>query len=409
MVLDDASLDGSQSLGGINSVATPPNPALIHSLPLHLRPELLVKPDPFTLYGAFWGKTLWHFRIARSLTFQVEESWVESGRLPTQDEFDAFTAAESRETYTSRLAYPITYFLGSSYLYLGARRSPYYPKKPTPAKLLSGLYQYRLADQAGFRSMIVQKCFSTLFIFATSAIITGFAAQVRYQSDMQDPRLSGYNTAKEHATPEEVQSRKRALANDRRRRMKTRDLGLTLPFLQDLGYSLPGQGEQDRSKDDSASSAAVSSESETADGTSQNDHDVYVPQPSYGSGQDPGNWSSQSNSKQDFFGSIDDDDASPTAPEHRNTSMTGASTGSVWDRIRQQNSAQGSRPAPPRQWGQAQAQSETMPTNDTLPIDQDRYDYDRRREKDQAQADFDKMMDAERNASSEGPSRSRNW
>ncbi|KAJ5397919.1 hypothetical protein N7509_006032 [Penicillium cosmopolitanum] len=415
MVLDDTFREESGNPRGITSTANPQlseNPALIHSNPVRVRPELLVRPDPITLYLGFWGTTIWKLSLAGELAHDVERFWVASGRIPTQDEFDVFTAAGSRAIYTKDLAFPMTYFLGSSYLFLGARKSPYYPKKPTLANFFTGLNGFRLNDPAGFRTMLGQKCFMMLFILTTSSLTTRFAAAFRYAQDLQDPRLSGYNSAMENSTPEDIQTRKRALSNDRHRRMKTLDYGFAGRILEDLGYTrygITGQGEKGQSRDDSASSATVSFEDETAYGTNPNGQDASVPQSSYGSAQNSGNGSSQSDSKLDFFGSNDEDDASPTAPEYRNTSMTGTSTGSAWDRIRRQNSAQGSRPAAPRQWGQAQAQSDTGSTNDSLPIDQDRYDYDRRREKDQAQAEFDKMMDAERNASSEGPSRGRNW
>jgi hypothetical protein len=207
---------------------------------------------------------------------------------------------------------------------------------------------------------------------------------------MQDPRMQAYAEPFVKATPEDIQRRRVALANDHRRLHQNRDPGFTGQILQQMGFNVRAAQveEQGQSQYDGASSSAASSESELVYGTSQNGQDVSAPQPSYGSLQNSGNGSSQ---------------------PYRNTSMTGVSTGSAWDRIRQQNSTQGSRPVAPRQWGQSQAQSGTESTNDSLPIDQDRYDYDRRREKDAAQADFNKMMDAERNASSEGPSRGRNW
>ncbi|CAI7641525.1 unnamed protein product [Penicillium pancosmium] len=409
MVLDDASFEESGNPGGITSTANPQlskNPALLHSNPVRVRPELLVKPDPITLYLGFWGTTIWKLSLAGELANDVEGWWVTSGRIPTQDEFDVFTAAGSRALYTKHLAYPMGYFLSSSYLFMGARKSPYYPKKPTLANFFTGLNGFRLNDPAGFRTMLGQKCFMMLFILFTSGISTRFAAAFRYAQDLQDPRLSGYKSAMENSTSEDIQTRKLALGNDRQRRMKTLDYGFAGRILEDLGYtrySITGQGKKGQSRHDSASSATDSSEGEISYDTSQNGQDASVPQSSYGSVQNSGYGSSQADSKLDFFGSSDEDDASPTAPEYRNTSMTGMSTGSAWDRIRRQNSAQGSRPAAPRQWGQAQAQSDTGSTNDSLPIDQDR------REKDQAQADFDKMMDAERNASSEGPSRGRNW
>ncbi|CAI7619226.1 unnamed protein product [Penicillium manginii] len=403
MVLEDAFPEGTGDLRGLTTNPDPQfteNPALLHNLQLRLRPELIVKPDPLTMYLGFWGTTMWKINVAAALVNDVESWWTRSGRFPTQDEFDVFTAGTSRGLYNKELAFPIAYFANSSYLFWAARRSPYYPKKPTPTSLLAGLKRFRIADPPGFREMLVQKSFMMLFILFSSGLVTRTFGAFRYASDMQDP-----------PTPEDIQRRRVALANDHRRLHQNRDPGFTGQILQQMGFNVRAAQveEQGQSQYDGASSSAASSESELVYGTSQNGQDVSAPQPSYGSLQNSGNGSSQPDSKLDFFGSSDEDDASPTAPEYRNTSMTGVSTGSAWDRIRQQNSTQGSRPVAPRQWGQSQAQSGTESTNDSLPIDQDRYDYDRRREKDAAQADFNKMMDAERNASSEGPSRGRNW
>lgn len=214
------------------------------------------------------------------------------------------------------------------------------------------------------------------------------------------------------------------MANERHRLMKTGGKSLFHQILQDLEQPSGYQGERDQYGYDSAPLATVSSESDMAYGTSQNGYGTTASQPSstsdprdqqiygqLGSAQSSATRSSQSDPTSDFFGSTsdDDDDASPTAPEYRNTNMAGMSTGSAWDRIRQQNSAQSSRSPPrqaPMQWGQSQEQS-PRPTDDLPSNEQERYSYDRRREKDQAQAEFDNMMEAERNASSEAhPSRS---
>ena len=105
---------------------------------------------------------------------------------------------------------------------------------------------------------------------------------------------------------------------------------------------------------------------------------------------------------------MDEDDASPTAAEYRNTNIGGSqTTGSAWDRIRRQNAA-------PRQPRQQPGMSEPSPnpyasSAEFGQSDQEKYDSTQKTERDRAQAEFDRMIEAERNAGSEGSPRNRGW
>lgn len=420
MVLDGALPQESMNPGSNTPAAIPQG-----SLPVRLRPELVVKPDAFTLYFGFFGSKLWKENVADSIVDRVGQIYVVAGRAPTQDEMDVMTTLSSRAVYTRRLSLPIFYGIGSSWLFYKARQSPKFPKNPTPANLLAKLHEMRLTDKGAFNSMLARSCFQMLFLLSGVHILTSFAATWgETAGTLGDPRMKTFIDDIRGANQDDMRRRKLAIANEGYKRGKDGRRNIALQVIRDLGGY--GYEESAQSEYDSASPAAALPDNDIVYNTDREDgqYPSTTSSPSmsgprgqqqaygqYGSTQIAGDQSSQSDLTSDFFGS-NDDDASPTAPEYKNTNIAGVSTGSAWDRIRQQNSAQGSRSPSrqaPMQWGQAQAQSKPESSNDFPSGDGDRYDFDRRREKEQAQADFDKMMDAERNASSEGPPRTRTW
>lgn len=95
----------------------------------------------------------------------------------------------------------------------------------------------------------------------------------------------------------------------------------------------------------------------------------------------------------DFF-----DDASPIAPDHQ-TENPPQTYGSAWDRIRQQNMAGG--------WNQPQPRSRPQPVSETQRFDD--YGSSKEREREQAKAEFEKMLDAERNMSNDSSGRGGVW
>lgn len=431
MALDDASPQGSGNPSAYAS--TDPsqgsyNPTMPKPFPVQIRPELIVKPDALTLYFGFFGARNWKRNVADVLTRRAGDTWVLTGRSPTQDELDAMTTLSSRSLYHKRAGLPISYFVGTGWLYYQARRSPMFPKNPTPANLLAALHKFRIEDRAGFMAVLGRTAFRMLFLTSSIMMVSNFTALWgEARNSLSDPRMQSFIDAVHNAKPEDVNRRKLAIANERYRRTKANEKNIISQIEGNQGLSGSyDQGEQAQYGYDNASPAAVSSESDMAYGTSQVGQSAPAQQSysapasreqqaygQYGPAQGTGNRPSQADSGSDFFFGSSDDDASPTAPEYRNTNMDGRPAGSAWERIRQQRSSQGSRPSAPgqasMQWGQAQAQSRPEAANDSLPSDQDKYDYDRRREKDQAQADFNKMIEAERNASSDGPPRNRNW
>lgn len=95
----------------------------------------------------------------------------------------------------------------------------------------------------------------------------------------------------------------------------------------------------------------------------------------------------------DFF-----DDASPVAPDYQ-TESPPQTYGSAWERIRQQNMAGG--------LNQPQPRLRPQPVSETQRFDD--YGSSKEREREQAKAEFEKMLDAERNMSNDSSGRDGVW
>ncbi|KAF3385307.1 hypothetical protein F1880_002781 [Penicillium rolfsii] len=400
-----------------------PNPAMAGNFHLQVRPELVVRPDLFTLTFGFFGRRNWQRNVAYTMMERVENSWLLTGRPLTQDELDAFTTYSTRTLYYRRMGVPLSSFLGTAYLYYKTRQGMGLPSNASPASVYAALRKQARVDKAGFRSMVAASAFKMLFITTTGAILSGFTALYSETTNViADPRLRGFVEDMRGQKPEEVRQRKLKASTERIRRMRGGEKDIEGYIVEELQH--PGSHSEQNDQDSYAyeNSAATASTSDMTYGAIQNDQQTgsaaqqrsaaEAPRRSWGNaGQAPSQQgtSGQSSGDSDFFFGGKDDDASPTAPEYRYTNPDGSPT-SAWDRLRQQ-SGQSSRIPPPQQprsqWGQEQ-DSPNSPSY-TPAGDRDPYDSSRNREKQQAQADFDRMMDMERNASTSGSPQSRGW
>lgn len=429
MALDDASPQAgtySDNHGRANPQAEQslgPNPAMAGNFHLQVRPELVVRPDLFTMTFGFFGRRNWQRNVAYTMMERVENSWLLTGRPLTQDELDAFTTYSTRTLYYRRMGVPMSSFLGTAYLYYRVRKDVGLPSNASPASVFAALRNQARVDKAGFRSMVAASAFKMLFITTTGAILSGFAALYSETTNViVDPRLRGFVEDMRGQKPEEVRQRKVKAASERIRRMRGGEKDIEGYIVEELQH--PGSHPEQNDQDSYAyeNSATTPSGSDMTYSTSQNDQQTgsagqqrpvaEAPRRSWGyGGQAPSQQgtSGGSSGDSDFFFGGKDDDASPTAPEYRYTNPDGSPT-SAWDRLRQQR-GQSSRAPPPQQprpqWGQEQ-DSPNSPIY-TPAGDRDLYDSSRNREKDQAQADFDRMMDAERNASTSGTPQNRGW
>ncbi|KAI0453776.1 hypothetical protein F5B21DRAFT_273746 [Xylaria acuta] len=135
----------------------------------------------------------------------------------------------------------------------------------------------------------------------------------------------------------------------------------------------------------------------------------------------PGLGSRREDDDSDLF---DDDDASPVAPSARSREVPSSSSGSSWDRIRQQarsgspNWEKGDSSGQEQGWAQLRQDKTRNPSDSNPKTDSYSYSNDdeerekRNYEKEQAQKEFDALLEAERRgdgSSSSSGSSSRGW
>lgn len=413
MSSDDASPQAGQKYSNSDdsSRALPGhNPAIAKYNKLHFRKESIVKPDLFTLYFGFFGTAAWTRRAASTVTERVENHYVLTARPPTQDEFDAIVEHGTRCLYQRRVGLPVSSFLGTALLYHQARKSPMFPRNPTPGALLS-IVRHMWTDP-GLRGNIGSAAFKMLFIVTLGHMASSaYAVSKDAMNMLTDPRLKGFVEDMRKAKPEDVRKRKIQAANERVRSIRSGEQSLGTQMIGSRGGYAGGNGYQQEQPSYDAP-AQANSYSEYVD---SNDS-VGKPQSvSYESPTQDSNggavWargrSTQPEQKSalDF---IDEDDASPTAAEYRNTNIDGSPAGSAWDRIRRQNA--GARPQPRQQPGMSQPPVNPYSLSAEFgQSDQEKYDSTQKTERDQAQAEFDRMIEAERNVGNEGSSRNRGW
>ncbi|KAJ5629433.1 hypothetical protein N7528_003090 [Penicillium herquei] len=404
MVLDDASPQGGSYEGQNASTNNPSRPpgskdARLPDLTgLRIKPELLTYPDLFTLCFGFWGKTMWLQSVASRITDRVHGTWVLTGRRPTQVEVDALSETCSKSAYYGRMGVPLFSSLGVLWVYRGAVKEAPNLTLMERFRNLSLLLKHQ---KSVFWGVMSRMAFKMLFMGTLGGMFSTIAASyIDMSTILGDPRLQQWREDSKAQKDEDIRNRKIALA-----KTGVHQLNHTTRLL--LGAMNNANGAAMGSYDDTPAQqqqytydSPNETQGQSTDDSSQSAYQSS--RPVYGSSRAP--QSSQSESESDFFltGGSQDDDASPTAPEYRNTKIDGTPI-SAWDRIRAQSGAQKPARQSPMGWDQGQSEStDSAPTGA-----QDRYDYDRRREKDLAQSEFDRMMDNERKGA-DGESR-RGW
>ncbi|KAJ5812771.1 hypothetical protein N7447_009794 [Penicillium robsamsonii] len=407
MSSDDASPQANQAYNNNSSSPSIRNPALAKYNHVKLRPEAIVRPDLFTLYFGFFGTGVWKQKVAKTVTERVENHYVLTERPPTQDEFDAMVEHGTRCLYHARTGLPVSSFLGTALLYSQARKSPLFPRNPTPAALFNTVRN--MAADATLRGNIGSAAFKMLFIITLGSMASSaYAVSQDAMHMLTDPRMKQFVEDVRKAKPEDVRKRKIEAAHERIRSKRSgeQDIG-TQVIGTPAGYAGSNEYEQEQTSYDSQAQPNSYSEYVSSNDTKGSSQSAsYESSPSglnagaiwaRGRGTQP-----ESKSALDF---MDEDDASPTAVEYRNTNIDGSSNGSAWDRIRRQNN--GARLQSRQQ--PAVSQSTVNPYSTEFgQSDQERYDSGQKTERDQAQAEFDRMIEAERNAGGEG-SRNRGW
>lgn len=385
------------------------NPALARYNSLQLRQEAVVRPDLFTMYFGFLGTANWRRKVSFSITDRVENHYVLTARSPTQSELDAIVEHGTRSLYHNRIGMPIGSIIGGAWTYYRLRTSTNFPRKnPTPQAIIEAM---RLSSSGlTLKSFAASTAWRLLFTTCFFGTLTNIYAVYNDAKNMlTDPRLKSFVEEMRSQKPEDVRKRKLQAASERIHSMRTGEPTIGVQLKQAIdspdGYA-NGSYEQDPNE---YSTPANSYSEYESSGTSQSSSNSPSSQSTTPASSGP-TWArgrgnqqvSEQSSGADFF---DDDDASPTAAEYRNTNIDGSLRGSAWDRIRRQNTAAGSQ-------SQQSAPSQSSPnpySYESNLSEQDRYRSESKSEKDKAQAEFDRMIDAERNTGSERSSRSRSW
>lgn len=423
MVLDDASPqagaypDTPGRAGPQEKESLGPNPAMASNFKLQVKSDFVVRPDYFTLVFGFLGRRNWERTVAYTMMERVENSWLLTGRALTQDELDAFTAYSTQTLYYRRMGVPIASFFGTAWIYNTTRKNLSLPSNASPTTVYTALRNFAKADKAGFRSTLASAAFKMLFITTTGAILSGFAALwTETRSVVTDPRLRGFVEDMRGQKPEEVRNRKVKAASERVRRMRGGEKDIEPYIIEELrhpGSHVERNDTDSYAYDNSPTSSSVDdgmvyATSDESSSASQQQSMTATPRRTWGSSTQAGpartGSAGEPSGGTDYFLSGNDDDASPTAPEYRNTNPGSSTSGSAWDRLRRQTGSQPSR-APPTQesapqWGQQQDSGSSS--------ERDMYYANQEREQNQAQAEFNRMLEAERQISNDS-SQSRRW
>lgn len=338
----------------------------------------VVKPDPLTMLVAFFGKSSWENRLRTKLYEQVDNTRVLILRPPTQAEMDALVNINSRSLYYSNIGYSLGLLAGLGHGYrdlskiqrqtgknigsiikefLSSKPFQQASSRPPDNPMASPRFTVALA---GVRMM--------MWMLGFKAVSSVYATFRQAFDVLSDPRLSNFKSELMHQDREQVRERARAVREGRRNAQRQADK-------QDIPES-PQSGAQEEEY-------SAGYHDTTLDQTRETPYSWPSAPRMYGA-------PAEQATDKGFF----DDDASPTAPEYRNDALSTQSSTrspplSAWDRIRQQNtgSSQG-----PRQYPRPQQQ-----TSDQTEFSS--YASEKQSEREQAQADFDKMLESERRMS----------
>lgn len=439
MVLDEASPQTNGAFSTPDEQQPEGSPLTIpsaSSLRLKINPEAIVTPDLFTLYFGFGGNMNWQRNVVRAISERVDNSRVLMGRNPTQEEVDAFVTYSTRSLYEKRIGAPVTGAIVAARLYSQARSSTYFrgmmglppvataadsagkPTMPTLRQMVDGIVTTARVDSAGFRTglgMVASRFFVWTITGATVSSV--FAVYNDAVGTFSDSRLADFVKQVKDQDPEELRKRKVEAVSERHRGSQQTRQQPQLDQSQDQEQLsteiVPDQSPQQQQQQQLGAAAGLA-ESQKYEQENNGYASLYSDKKS-GSQRDQQrpfeSRPSPQDSVSDFF-----DDASPTAPEYQGTS-TSTSTGTAtpqrgaWERIRQQNLGSGGR----------QPSQENNNDNDRYQEYNARYggntssyqgygnnnpDNERQRDREQARAEFERMLDAERNMSSDDASSS---
>ncbi|KAL3481267.1 hypothetical protein BJX99DRAFT_181551 [Aspergillus californicus] len=331
---------------------------------VRFRPDLIARPGPWVMYAGFFGQRSWAKNLTEELSLAADLKRVQFSHPLTQPEVDWLVEGYSRQLYNRRAVLLAGWQIGLAHVYFTERRisrrlimanAPHDQAMSPLRRFFVGLSIVYGNGTVPFRA-IAGTTVKKLGLW----VVNGWVLGIVYGTlglRMMDPRVKESVLQSNHLSAEEKSKRGAQYSK-------------IIAWHSMLGqrpnkHVAPGDftasGDTDEQSWEGASSSNDSPASSTDTpasptvGTSTYGYRVPPESESTGTG---------------FF----DDDASPTAPEYRGTTGPSSSgQGSAWDRIRRGDQYQ----AP------TQYTSPGAAGNDNT-------------ERDKAQADFDRMLEAER-------------
>ncbi|OJJ77246.1 hypothetical protein ASPBRDRAFT_190573 [Aspergillus brasiliensis CBS 101740] len=374
--------------GDISPIPKDPNDPFSRFHPLKVNPELFKRPDPITLYMGFGGQSVWSTVATMNVIRTLEQHQRIANRPLTQSEADATIEHCTARLYHSRIGQPVGVLAGAIMTYKGAQNTEAWKKHFSSEAgvrrvdlLIEGIQSWARANPDTWKKEAGRAGLKTaVFAFVGLMLGDGIAGASDISQMMNDSRLKGLW----------AEARKRR--DEMRGHVKTGKMPpvppptTTTPTREEVpkseeqnqqpqsdGYGMVSGGMQSGS-DEEAARFGTSTTSWGSETTKK------VAMPAY---ETP----SPSRDKSDDFW----DDASPVASEYRGQGQSVPGE-SAWERIRRQNNVAAQRE--PRATVYKPASSSTASSTPASA-------NDKPNERELAQAEFDRMLEAERKMSTD--------
>ncbi|KAL4898897.1 hypothetical protein BDW74DRAFT_120773 [Aspergillus multicolor] len=386
-------------------------------LPPVLAPGVTLNPDSIyscapdiRLFG-FLGTKNYHRAVAVRVSQMLGVGSAIINRPLTQDELDFYVETTSETTSDSRGSFLLGLELGAPTGFLWAQRSAEFKKYAPPIDASSktlGLFKryfetlkiMRDTDKAVYRRTLLKPVkVMAVAGFVCWAFGTLWSRGQTLWKLKHDPRMKQHNAEFANTDDQAAEKRRRLALIDHARMLQDK-LGFT--FSQEDTHENGFEESPSTTPSNQADTyASPSTRPESYTSSASNDQNMPA-WPSSTSQTYPYHAPAANTGKESSFF---DDDASPIAPDHKDTNA--ASGGSAWERIRRQNAIQSQNPSPYQSASPYPSQpryEQAQPTADS--------GSDANRERERAQAEFDRMLEAERrqqNDSDGGSSASRGW
>lgn len=392
---------------GSPRTADPSAPPKTFSLPpllepgVQFNPNLIYRPDPITLL-TFLGTERWQRRVIYTTTRIAEVSSIDINRPLTQPELDFYLENTSKTLYQARTGATLGFLAGGINAAMILQRDKTI-ERYAPAdrglslgkRYLEGIKNMYKLDPTAFRGVTAAVLYRLgLWTCGLWIVSNAYALSTGVGRIATDPRVKEIFEDRKNQDPNVVRERHR-------------NAHLVKTHLS-----------RQRARGEFPTAQEGSAEGEWHDGPT----DIPSPRTSSPGINDYHPPPVQNQSKGgDFF----DDDASPIAPDYREA----VSQGSAWDRIRRQNQVQYSTTPQPETsrtrrppyeesqplsddqdsqsqgstWDRLRSQgpARSQPSGSRSQAGVSDWNTDSRQDKERAQADFDRMLDIERNRGSD--------